>query len=126
MLVLRFVFSTLNPATVSRDRKNLRADYRARQRQIGPWAAVNHDNAAVFSPLWKVSMSDRNIRAIEHKFRVGQSVDFFPGRGIDHRSKGQYTVVLLRPFDGDAPQYRIKSKVDGQERIVRENELGSR
>jgi hypothetical protein len=81
---------------------------------------------AVFSPLWKVNMSDRNIRAIEHKFRVGQSVDFFPGRGIDHRSKGQYTVVLLRPFDGDAPQYRIKNKVDGQERIVRENELGSR
>jgi hypothetical protein len=80
----------------------------------------------MFGSLWKVSMSDRNIRPLEHKFRVGQSVDFFPGRGIDYRSKGQYTIVLLRPFDGDAPQYRIRNKVDGQKRIVRENELGSR
>lgn len=71
-------------------------------------------------------MSDRNIRAMEHKFRVGQSVDFVPGRGVDHRSKGQYTIVLLRPLDGDAPQYRIRNKADGHERIVRENELGSR
>lgn len=72
------------------------------------------------------NMSERSIRALEHKFRVGQSVDFFPSRGVDHRSKGQYTIVLLRPLDGDAPQYRIRNKADGHERIVRENELGLR
>lgn len=71
-------------------------------------------------------MSEHSIRALEHKFRIGQSVEFFPGRGVDHRSKGQYTIVLLRPLDGDAPQYRIRNKVDGHERIVRENELGLR
>jgi hypothetical protein len=71
-------------------------------------------------------MSERNIRMLEHKFHVGQSVEFFPGRGVDHRSKGHYTIVLLRPLDGDAPEYRIKNKVDGHERIVHENELSSR
>ena len=71
-------------------------------------------------------MSERSIRVLEHKFRVGQSVNFFPSRGVDHRSKGQYTIVLLRPLDGDAPQYRIRNKADGHERIVRENELDLR
>jgi hypothetical protein len=71
-------------------------------------------------------MAERSIRALEHKFRVGQSVDFFPGRGVDHRAKGQYTIVLLRPLDGGAPQYRIKNRADGHERIVAENELGLR
>jgi hypothetical protein len=70
-------------------------------------------------------MAEGNVRNLEHKFRVGQSVQFSPGRGVDHRSKGQYTIVLLRPLDGDAPQYRVRNKVDGHERIVGENELGS-
>jgi hypothetical protein len=70
-------------------------------------------------------MSAQNIRVLDHKFHVGQSVEFFPSRGVDHRSKGNYTIVLLRPLDGDAPQYRIRNKVDGHERIVRENELSS-
>lgn len=70
-------------------------------------------------------MEERNVRKPEHKFRVGQSVRFSPGRGVDHRSSGQYTIVLLRPLDGDAPQYRIRNNVDGHERIVRENELGA-
>ena len=69
-------------------------------------------------------MTERNIRNAEHKFGVGQSVQFFPGRGIDRRSRGQYTIVLLRPLDGGAPQYRVRNKVDGHERIVAENELG--
>ena len=62
---------------------------------------------------------------LNHKFRVGQVVDFFPGRGTDHRSKGRCTIVRLLPVDGYAPQYRIKN-TDGQERMVQEGELGSR
>jgi hypothetical protein len=62
----------------------------------------------------------------EHKFHVDQVVDFFPGRGIDHKTKGQYTIVRLLPMDGHTPQYRIKNKDDGHERMVREHELGSR
>ena len=62
---------------------------------------------------------------LNHKFRVGQVVDFFPGRGTDHRSKGRYTIVRLLPIEY-APQYRIKNNADGQERMVQESELGSR
>jgi len=69
-------------------------------------------------------MAEPRIRKLEHKFDVGQAVQFSPGRGVDHRSKGQYTIVLLRPLDGNAPQYRIRNKVDGHERIVCENEIG--
>jgi hypothetical protein len=62
---------------------------------------------------------------LEHKFRVGQAVSFFPGRGIDHRSKGRYTILRLLPIEGDTPQYRIKNNADGQERMVHEGELGT-
>ncbi len=60
---------------------------------------------------------------LDHKFRVGQAVSFSPGRGIDHRSKGGYTVSRLLPVEGNTPQYRIKNDVDGHERMVQENEL---
>jgi hypothetical protein len=62
----------------------------------------------------------------EHKFRVSQAVEFFAGRGLAHKAKGEYTIVRLLPMDGHTPQYRIKNKTDGQERVVHENELGSR
>jgi hypothetical protein len=62
---------------------------------------------------------------LEHKFRVGQAVFFSPGRGVDHRSKGRYTIVLLLPIEGDVPQYRVKNNTDGQERMVQERELGT-
>ena len=61
----------------------------------------------------------------EHKFRVEQAVEFFPARGLDHKAKRQYTIVRLLPMDGDIPQYRIKNKADGHERVVRESELAS-
>ena len=60
---------------------------------------------------------------LDHKFQVGQAVSFSPGRGIDHRSKGGYTVSRLLPVESNTPQYRIKNDVDGHERMVQENEL---
>jgi hypothetical protein len=62
----------------------------------------------------------------EHKFRVGQAVEFFPDPGVDRSSRGRYTIVRLLPLEGNTPQYRIKSAVDGQERLVRESQLGVR
>jgi hypothetical protein len=67
-----------------------------------------------------------NFEMMQHKFRVGQTVDFFPGRGIDHRSKGRYTIVRLLPMESNTPQYRIKNNADGQERMVHEGELANR
>jgi hypothetical protein len=62
----------------------------------------------------------------EHKFRVGQAVEYFASRRFDRLAGGSYTVVRLLPLDGNAPQYRIKSALDGRERMVHESEIGSR
>ena len=71
-------------------------------------------------------MPERQIPAPDHKFTVGQAVEFFPHRNVDHKAKGRYTIVRLLPMDGSTPQYRVKRKTDGHERMVRENELGPR
>jgi hypothetical protein len=34
-----------------------------------------------------------------------------------------YTIVRLLPEEGNTPQYRIKAKTDGRERVVREDQL---
>jgi hypothetical protein len=62
----------------------------------------------------------------EPKYRVGQSVEFFPERGVDQTAKGRYKIIRLFLGEGNSPRYRIKREVDGQERMVGESELGSR
>jgi len=57
---------------------------------------------------------------------VNQVAQFFLNRGVDHKAKGQCAIIRLLPMDGNTPQYRIKHKTDGHERMVRENELGLR
>jgi len=59
----------------------------------------------------------------EHKFVVGQNVQFFPDWPLDKSTGGQFTVVRLCPNVGNTPQYRIKSKRDGHERMVPEDRL---
>lgn len=71
-------------------------------------------------------MPEHRIGMPEHKFRVDQVVDYFPDRGIDHKAKGQYTIVRLLPMDGNTPQYRIKNKDGGHERMVDKHALDSR
>lgn len=61
----------------------------------------------------------------EHRYRVGQAVQFMPGRGVLQTAKGNYTVVRLLPPEGNSPQYRIKHKTDGHERMVHEAELAA-
>jgi hypothetical protein len=57
-----------------------------------------------------------------HKFAVGQALYFSPGRS-EERKKGRYKVVRQLPETGNMFQYRIKSELDGQERIVREDQI---
>jgi hypothetical protein len=61
-----------------------------------------------------------------HKFAVGQALYFSPGLGKDSKSKGRYKVVRQLPETGNMFQYRIKSELDGQERIVREDQIERR
>jgi hypothetical protein len=62
----------------------------------------------------------------EHKFSVGDTVDYFASKRFDRLAGGRYTVVRLLPVYENAPQYRIKSALDGRERMVRESEIGAR
>jgi hypothetical protein len=59
----------------------------------------------------------------DHKFAVGQNVEFSPDWPIENTTKGQYTIVRLYPKTDNTPQYRIKSKRDGHERMVQEDRL---
>ena len=61
-----------------------------------------------------------------HKFAVGQAVSFSPDRGQLHTRGELFTIVSMLPETPDAPQYRIKSQTDGQERVVREDQLAVR
>lgn len=62
----------------------------------------------------------------EHKFRVGQAVEFSPDPGTDRASRGRYTIVRLLPPEAGTPQYRLKNTADGRERMARETQLGPR
>ena len=61
-----------------------------------------------------------------HKFTVGTAVHFSPDRRDDGSARGRYTIVRLLPEEGNTPQYRIKNKTDGHERVVLESQLERR
>jgi hypothetical protein len=63
---------------------------------------------------------------VTHKFVVGQALYFSPGFGEESKSKGRYKVVRQLPETGNMLQYRIKSEMDGQERVVREDQIERR
>jgi len=59
----------------------------------------------------------------QHKYSVGQSVKFTPDRYAGAGAGGAYTVVKKLPETGGVYQYHVKAKVDGRERVVREDQL---
>jgi hypothetical protein len=60
-----------------------------------------------------------------HKFKVGQSVRFTPGK-LAPRAGGQaYTIVRALPAEGGEYRYRIKSVFEPYERMARESELSA-
>ena len=62
-----------------------------------------------------------------HKFKVGQTLSFAPGRTDPHGSSRQCKVVRLMPPQEDGqPQYRIKCMSETAERVVKEAALSSR
>ncbi len=59
----------------------------------------------------------------EHKYQVGQVVDFTPGALTLETSIGKYEIVRHLPPEGPENQYRIKSVLDNHERVVRESQI---
>jgi len=59
----------------------------------------------------------------EHKYAVGQVVNFTPGAMTLGAALGLYEVVRHLPPEGPENQYRVKSVQDSHERVVRESQL---
>ena len=60
----------------------------------------------------------------KHKFDIGETVEFNPGGSYPPAARGSYSGLRQLPSEGVDYQYRIKSVTDGQERMVREGQLG--
>ena len=60
--------------------------------------------------------------AVEPKFTAGQTV-VSAKLALSAIAQGRYRVVRLLPADGAGNQYRIKSVLDGHERVMREGDL---
>lgn len=63
--------------------------------------------------------------AAVHKFRVGQMVDFVPGKTGVIPSARSYKVLSVLPLEGGERLYRIKTIAEAFERVARESELRS-
>jgi hypothetical protein len=59
----------------------------------------------------------------QHKYSIGQSVRFTPDRTTGASAGGAYTIVRALPEAGGILQYHVKAKINGQERVVREDQL---
>lgn len=57
-----------------------------------------------------------------HKFKVGQSVQFVAS-ALHPKPLGAFTVTRQMPGERGMLQYRVKSVMDGHERMVMESEL---
>ena len=57
------------------------------------------------------------------KFAVGQTVRFSPNRDQGVAVRGSFKIVRLLPETASILQYRVKSQLDGHERVVREDQL---
>jgi hypothetical protein len=61
-----------------------------------------------------------------HKFRVGQAVEFRPGRLCFHAPTGESKIIKLLPSDGIDLLYRIRCVGETFERVAKERELAPR
>ena len=59
----------------------------------------------------------------DHRFRVGQSVNYTSGLRRQPGWGGAYKITQLLPAQGDEPLYRIKSADEPHERVAKETEL---
>ena len=60
-----------------------------------------------------------------HKFKVGQSVRFTPGKMTPPAGGQAYTILRALPAEDGEYRYRIKSVYEPYERIALESELSA-
>ena len=67
------------------------------------------------------------VRSIpSHKFKVGETVDFRPGRMVFPAASRECTIMRLLPVEGGRHLYRIKCAAEVFERVVPEAQLAER
>jgi hypothetical protein len=59
---------------------------------------------------------------VAHKYKAGQTVRIIPS-GYITNARGSFTIVCVLPEEHGVYHYRIKSTVDGHERVVMETEV---
>ena len=64
--------------------------------------------------------------SVRHKFKVGETVDFMPGRMGFPAGRRACTIVRLLPIEGGKNLYRIKCATEAFERVVPEAQLAER
>jgi hypothetical protein len=58
-----------------------------------------------------------------HKFKIGQTVNYTSGSFAIGRGSGVYKDTQLLPPEGDEFQYKIKSAAEPHERVAKESQL---
>ena len=58
-----------------------------------------------------------------HKFAIGQKLDFLPNPSTRSIPRGAYTVIRQLPNDSPDREYRVKSVLDGHERVMQESQF---
>lgn len=61
-----------------------------------------------------------------HKFKIGQTVSYSPGRSAMAASSREYKIVRLLPAEEGQNLYRIKGVSETFERMARENDLSKK
>lgn len=59
----------------------------------------------------------------EHRYTVGQTLDFRSASKTRSAAAGQYRIIARRPPTDGEPMYTIKSELERHERIASESEL---
>jgi hypothetical protein len=61
---------------------------------------------------------------MDHRYKAGQRVRFFPGLANRNAAGGTYEVMRQLPIGDDGEhRYRIKNTNEHYERVAKENEL---
>jgi hypothetical protein len=58
-----------------------------------------------------------------HKFKIGQSVNYTSGPFGAGSASSVYKITRLLPPEGDDFQYKIKSPAEPHERVAKESQL---
>lgn len=59
----------------------------------------------------------------EHKYKIGQMLDYKPHRASGYGRSGKCKVISLVPREGELPQYRVRCTAENFERVVWESQL---